>query len=72
MRNGSLYGLYFQVYLKRFIIGVNPENVLKSKRLHFSCFFFLSNDELLEILSQTHNPQAVQPHLRKCFDAIAM
>ena len=45
-------------------------NFLEEKRAKFPRFYFIGDDDLLEILGQAQNPAVIQAHLKKLFQEI--
>ena len=43
---------------------------LQEKRAQFPRFYFIGDDDLLEILGQSTNPVVIQSHLKKLFAGI--
>ena len=43
---------------------------MEEKRKNFPRFYFLSNPDLLSLLSNQSDPKKVEIHLNKCFDGI--
>ncbi|CDJ41168.1 Dynein heavy chain 7, related [Eimeria tenella] len=57
------------IEMQSVVKGLNE--FLERKRLAFPRFFFLSNEELVQLLAGASHAEALVPHIQKCFEGIS-
>lgn len=68
--NGQKLGEFLKFNQQLDRIQKNLDNYLEQKRRLFPRFYFLSNDELLQILANAHDIKSVEKHINKFFENI--
>ena len=58
--------------LKMEEIQKSLDNYLEMKRKLFPRFYFISDDDLLELIGKSKEPDHVQKHMKKCFEGAAL
>ena len=66
----KILDMIIQCNLQMERIQKNLEDHLDKKRIEFPRFYFLSNDELLQLFAQSMNLDEVNRHINKCFDNV--
>eukprot|EP01022_Parablepharisma_sp_SALTPOND_P023040 TRINITY_DN476_c0_g1_i1.p1 TRINITY_DN476_c0_g1~~TRINITY_DN476_c0_g1_i1.p1 ORF type:complete len:4333 (+),score=667.47 TRINITY_DN476_c0_g1_i1:7842-20840(+) len=72
MANEKLKEMLEQCNSKLEQVNKRLNDYLETKRLAFCRFFFLGNEQLLQILSDAKEPLKVQEHVGSCFDGIGL
>jgi len=72
MNNEKLKEMLEQCNSKLEQVNKRLNDYLETKRLAFCRFFFLGNEQLLQILSDAKEPLKVQDHIGSCFDGIGL
>ncbi|XP_069111191.1 dynein heavy chain domain-containing protein 1-like isoform X1 [Argopecten irradians] len=70
LQGDNLRALFLQLIESQEEILKHLEGVLETSRMEFPRLYFLSNDELIDLLGISRNPKMMLPTAKKCFPGV--